>query len=98
MSGWCSSSAGARLVVGWHGEACAPSHEERELAEPMGHITSRQEAFLREHRPTPYLVVDLDIVAERYRALVAALPATDVFYAVKANPAPEVISLLVSLG
>ncbi|SDI83352.1 ornithine decarboxylase [Frankineae bacterium MT45] len=47
---------------------------------------------------TPFLVVDLDVVADRYRQLCASLPSTSVFYAVKANPAPEVVQLLVSLG
>jgi ornithine decarboxylase len=48
--------------------------------------------------PTPYLVVDLDVIRRQYASLTAALPGTDVFYAVKANPAPEVISLLIALG
>jgi ornithine decarboxylase len=48
--------------------------------------------------PTPYLVVDLDVIRRQYVSLTAALPGTDVFYAVKANPAPEVISLLIALG
>jgi ornithine decarboxylase len=47
---------------------------------------------------TPFLVVDLDVVRRRYVSLTAALPGTEVFYAVKANPAPEVISLLIKLG
>jgi ornithine decarboxylase len=47
---------------------------------------------------TPYLVVDTDIVAERYDALKAALPIADVFYAVKANPAPELLRLVLERG
>ena len=47
---------------------------------------------------TPFLVVDLDVVRDRYRALTAALPAARVLYAVKANPAPEVLRTLAVLG
>jgi len=55
--------------------------------------------FIREQQPaTPFLVVDLDIVGDNYRALRRTLPMTDVYYAVKANPAPEVIGRLVELG
>ena len=48
--------------------------------------------------PTPFVVVDLDIVAERYRTLAEAIPAADIFYAIKANPAPQILELLVELG
>src|SRR5580693_6890769 len=47
---------------------------------------------------TPFLVVDLDVVRRQYVSLTAALPGASVFYAVKANPAPEVLSLLIALG
>ena len=47
---------------------------------------------------TPYLVVDLDVVAERYRALARALDGVSLHYAVKANPAPEVLALVRDLG
>ena len=46
----------------------------------------------------PCLVVDLDIVRENYRVFAKALPDSRIFYAVKANPAPELLALLVSLG
>jgi len=55
--------------------------------------------FLRDQEPaTPCLVVDLDVVRERYDALTQALPLAAVHYAVKANPAPEVISVLKEKG
>ena len=60
--------------------------------------TQKIESFLRERRPTPYLVVDLDVVAERYRRLAAALPQARIYYAVKANPATPVLRTLVALG
>lgn len=47
---------------------------------------------------SPLLAVDLDIVAQHYLDLAAALPNVAIFYAVKANPAPEILRLLVALG
>jgi ornithine decarboxylase len=60
----------------------------------------RLDHFLAEHpdAATPFLVVDLDVVRRQYVGLTAALPGTEVFYAVKANPAPQVLSLLIELG
>ncbi|KZM50753.1 type III PLP-dependent enzyme [Labrenzia sp. OB1] len=46
----------------------------------------------------PCLVVDLEIVRKTYRALQRALPQTRIHYAVKANPAPEILELLAGLG
>jgi ornithine decarboxylase len=47
---------------------------------------------------TPFLVVNLDIVAGNYYSLQKSMPAAEIFYAVKANPAPEVIRRLVEIG
>ncbi len=55
--------------------------------------------FLRREKPEgPCLVVDLDVVRANYEAFAMSMPDTRIFYAVKANPAPEVLSLLASLG
>ena len=66
-------------------------------------MSERIHDFLRRRRDEglddgPCLIVDLDIVRENYRAFAKALPDSRVFYAVKANPAPELLALLVSLG
>jgi ornithine decarboxylase len=62
-------------------------------------MTERIREFLRHRRDDgPCLVVDLDVVRDNYRAFAAALPDSRVFYAVKANPAPELLALLASLG
>jgi len=62
-------------------------------------MTARIRAFLeRENPPTPCLVVDLEEVEANYRALTAALPLTRIYYAVKANPAPEIVKRLIPLG
>src|SRR3974390_3569612 len=66
-------------------------------------MTERIRDFLRRRREDglddgPCLVVDLEVVRDNYRAFAKALPDSRVFYAVKANPAPELLSLLVALG
>ncbi|HEX2215875.1 MAG TPA: type III PLP-dependent enzyme [Xanthobacteraceae bacterium] len=62
-------------------------------------MTERIREFLRNRGDDgPCLVVDLDVVRDNYNAFARALPDTRVFYAVKANPAPEVLSLLSELG
>jgi ornithine decarboxylase len=62
-------------------------------------MTDRILDFLRRNREDgPRLVVDLDVVRENYHGFAKALPDTRVFYAVKANPAPEILDLLARLG
>src|SRR5215218_52718 len=66
-------------------------------------MTARIREFLNKRRESgvdegPVLVVDLDVVRTNYQNFAKALPDTRVFYAVKANPAPEVLSLLAPVG
>src|SRR5712675_3094670 len=63
-------------------------------------MTQRIRDFLRDRQNEdgPRLVVDLDIVRDNYMSFAKVLPDTRVFYAVKANPAPEVLALLAKLG
>ncbi len=66
-------------------------------------MTDRLLEFLRARREAgrdtgPCLVVDLDVVRDNYNAFAKALPDTRVFYAVKANPEPQVLKLLAELG
>ncbi len=62
-------------------------------------MTDRIRDFLRTRRDDgPCVVVDLDVVRDNYFAFARALPDTRVFYAVKANPAPELLHLLAKLG
>ena len=61
--------------------------------------TQRILDFLATRRPTgPCLVVDLDVVRDNYVAFERALPESKIYYAVKANPAPEILRLLAGLG
>lgn len=49
-------------------------------------------------RDTPFLVVDKATVGQHYDELLGAFPFARVYYAVKANPAPEIIELLRDRG
>ncbi len=61
--------------------------------------TARILEFLRREKPEgPCLVVDLDVIEENYKAFARTMPGTRIFYAVKANPAPEILKLLAGLG
>ena len=61
--------------------------------------TQRILDFLATRRPNgPCLVVDLDVVRDNFRAFEKALPDSKIYYAVKANPAPEILRLLASMG
>src|SRR6476659_966258 len=80
-------------------------HFGRSVAGPFGRVlmTERIQEFLRNRREEgndtePCLVVDLEIVRDNFQTFAKALPDSRVFYAVKANPAPEVLSLLASMG
>ena len=62
-------------------------------------MTARIREFLKQRQDTgPCLVLDLDVVRENYLGFATVLPDTRVFYAVKANPAPEILKLLTELG
>ncbi len=58
---------------------------------------ARIKAFA-DDKETPFLVVDTATVGRQYNELVGAFPYASIYYAVKANPAPEVISLLRDKG
>ena len=61
--------------------------------------TQRILDFIATRRPNgPCLVVDLDVVEDNFQAFRKALPDSSIYYAVKANPAPEILRLLASLG
>lgn len=62
-------------------------------------MTPKIERFLAERcPPTPCLVVDIDVVVESYGRVRDVLPNAAVSYAVKANPAREVLETLIALG
>jgi ornithine decarboxylase len=65
----------------------------------LDEATARIRHFLDNERPdTPCLVIDLPTVRDRFAAIRSALPRAGIFYAVKANPTPEVVELLAAEG
>jgi len=85
------------LLFGVGGGAAWPPVVSRNAEPPA--VPERIGRFLAdEDPPTPCLVIDLDVVERRYRALAAALPGAEVYYAVKANPSPGVLARLAALG
>ena len=65
---------------------------------PRSSVSRRSGPTWPRSAPTPVLVVDLDVIATRYDKLRAALPDAEIFYAVKANPAAEILRLLIDRG
>jgi ornithine decarboxylase len=66
---------------------------------PDSAVSARQDAFIREREfDRPTVVFDLDVLRDKYRALEAGLGDAAIFYAVKANPAPEVVQAVSALG
>jgi len=62
-------------------------------------MNERISRFLAERSPeTPCLVIDLDVIAEAYEALCWYLPLARIYYAVKANPAAEIVAMLERKG
>lgn len=62
-------------------------------------MTERIRTFLDQlPHDGPVLVMDLDVVRANYLNFARAMPDTRIYYAVKANPAPEILSLLAELG
>jgi len=74
-------------------------HYVPEQGQPTVDSASRLDAFVASQIfEQPTLVVDIDRVSAQYRALKTGLGRADIHYAVKANPAPEIIARLVDLG
>ena len=64
----------------------------------MSDVLARIDAFLATARPpTPCVVIDLTIVRSKFQALRALFPDASIYYAVKANPAPDIIKALAAL-
>lgn len=62
-------------------------------------VSTRLDAYVAgTHFDHPTLVIDLERVGAQYDALKAGLGRADIHYAVKANPAREVIARLIELG
>lgn len=69
------------------------------MGKPGSSVISFEEArVLAEKHGTPLLVCDLDRVRYNYKRLKVLLKGFELYYAVKANPHPEILKALVQLG
>ena len=74
-------------------------HNSTTSTPPTSAVTAKQDAFIRAaelDRPT--VVFDLEVMRAKYRALDRGLGDATIHYAVKANPAPEVVAAVAALG
>jgi ornithine decarboxylase len=60
-------------------------------------ITRQLQAIAKEHG-TPVVVIDHDIIRRNYATFRRHLPRVQAYYAVKANPAPEIVRTLYAAG
>ncbi|MGH1462157.1 MAG: type III PLP-dependent enzyme [Neptuniibacter sp.] len=68
------------------------------LPPPFDAETAEKLKELIATKPTPFLALDLAVIKARFDELTEGFPAADIFYAVKANPADEVIGMLAEVG
>ena len=61
-------------------------------------LTDKLEAFLRTRPETPFLAMDGDVVLSKYLTMRACFPSATIYYAVKANPVPDLVALLAAVG
>jgi len=62
-------------------------------------VTPKIEAFLKDNdKESPFLVVDLDVVEDRYKRLNSTFSEAHIYYAMKANPAKPILERLKALG
>ena len=71
----------------------------RQHSQLNGHrLTDKLEAFLRTRPETPFLAMDGDVVLSKYLTMRACFPSATIYYAVKANPVPDLVALLAAVG
>lgn len=69
------------------------------LPNEQGDLPPRVAEHIATHElPSPCLVVDVDIVEHNYISMTHVLPMAKVYYAVKANPAEDIVVRLAELG
>jgi ornithine decarboxylase len=74
------------------------SHDSAYTSPSREDLSPKLTHFLSQTLPTPFLVVDLEIVAQKYQTLRQVLPSAQIYYAVKANPSSDILKLLLELG
>ncbi len=61
-------------------------------------MTNRQLQTIARQHGTPVVVIDHDLIRRNYAAFRKHLPRVQAYYAVKANPAPEIVRTLYRIG
>ena len=61
-------------------------------------MTQKQLLAIAKRYGTPVVVIDHDVIRRNYAAFRRRLPKVQAYYAVKANPAPEIIRTLYRAG
>jgi ornithine decarboxylase len=61
-------------------------------------MTKRQLQTLAKEHGTPLVIIDHDVIRRNYAEFKEHLPKVQAYYAVKANPAPEIIHTLYKAG
>ena len=61
-------------------------------------LTDKLEEFLRTRPETPFLAMDGDVVLSKYLNMRACFSSATIDYAVKANPVPDLVALLATVG
>ena len=61
-------------------------------------LTDKLEEFLRTRPETPFLAMDGDVLLSKYLNMRACFPRATIYYAVKANPVPDLVALLAAVG
>ena len=62
-------------------------------------VSAAQDAYIRAHEfDEPTVIFDLDMLRDKFDALATGLGDASIHYAVKANPAPEVVAALAARG
>jgi ornithine decarboxylase len=85
------------LVDMAHRQSDDPKHSPSARRPEAVGVSEKIDRFLATQRPhSPCVIIDLDVVCARYAALRDCFPDANIFYAVKANPAAEVLATLAS--
>ncbi len=69
-----------------------------ENTEPLSAQQWQQALAFSRGKETPFQLILSDVIKQKYEELQTQLPYGDIYYAVKANPHPEVLQLLAKLG
>src|SRR4029077_11021372 len=83
--------------LGFSDLACATARNRLSRTTPI-FMTSKQLQSLARAHGTPIVVIDHDVIRKNYAGFKKHLPKVQAYYAVKPNPAPEIVRTLYRAG